>query len=128
MRKPTEAPMTVNGQPTDKRKYPRHIVDFDATIDDGIAVQSCKVIDISREGCRIRGASTLDAGSYFRVDLRLFGLGDSLAVDLAVTRWVLHGDIGVEFICLSPENQERLRAIIQSCEDATGLLKSPAGG
>lgn len=120
--------MTVNGQPTDKRKYARHIVDFEATIDDGSAVQSCKVIDISREGCRIRGASTINAGKYFRVDIRLYGSGDSLAVSLAVIRWVVHGDIGVEFISLSPENKERLRAIIQSCEDATVILKSPAGG
>lgn len=121
--------MNVNGQSTDKRKHQRHIVDFEATIDDGSAVQSCKVIDISREGCRIRDATTtISAGKYFRVDIRLHGSGDSLAVDLAVARWILRGDIGVEFICLSPENQERLRAIIQSCEDAPIMSKSPAGG
>jgi hypothetical protein len=101
---------------TDQRKYPRFVVTFPAVVDDGIVIQAGTVIDISREGCRIRVRPTAGA-KYFHIDIQLAGPNETLAIDLAVMRWARDGHIGVEFICLSPEHQERLRAVIRSCEE-----------
>ncbi|HEY7533762.1 MAG TPA: PilZ domain-containing protein, partial [Nitrospiraceae bacterium] len=113
---------------TDQRKYPRYVVAFTATIDDGVVVQASKVIDISREGCRIRCTETTPGAKYFRVEIHLAGTSDTLTIDLAVMRWARHGDIGIEFICLSPENQERLRTVIQSCQETAACPEKAGKG
>jgi len=123
-----EDQVTSNAQVTDHRKYPRYMVAFPATIDDGVVIQASQVIDISREGCRIRCTETTPGLKYFRVEIHLAGASDTLPIDLAVMRWAKSGDIGVEFICLSPENQERLRAVIQSCEEAVVCPDQPGKG
>lgn len=125
MSRPNEGHGTSNAQLTDQRKYPRYIVAFPATIDDGVVVQASNVIDISREGCRIRCTETTPGAKYFRVEIHLAGTGDQLTIDLAVMRWVRHGEIGVEFICLSPENQERLQTVIQSCRGTAACPDAP---
>jgi hypothetical protein len=117
MSSPNDDPATLNTQVTDQRKYPRYVVTFPATIDDGVVVQASNVIDISREGCRIRCTETTPGAKYFRIEIHLAGISDTLTIDLAVMRWARHGDIGIEFICLSPENQERLRTVIQCCQE-----------
>ena len=125
MSRPNDGQVASNAQVPDQRKYPRYIVAFPATIDDGVVVQASKVIDISREGCRIRCTETTPGAKYFRVEINLAGAAEILAIDLAVMRWARHGDIGVEFICLSPENQERLRTVIRSCQEADACPREP---
>ncbi|TKS58524.1 MAG: hypothetical protein EWM72_02928 [Nitrospira sp.] len=107
-----------NSPATDQRKYQRYVVAFPAFVDDGVIVQASTVIDISREGCRIRCRETTPGAKYFRIDIHLAGPNETLAIDLAVMRWSRDNDIGVEFIIMSPAAQERLRAVIRSCEEA----------
>lgn len=128
MSKPDEGQVASNAQVTDQRRYPRYIVAFPATIDDGVVVQAGQVSDISREGCRIQCTETTPGAKYFRVEIHLVGARGTLAIDLAVMRWARNGDIGVEFICLSPENQDRLRAVIQSCQEAVACSDEPSNG
>ncbi len=128
MNRPNEGQVASKAPITDHRKYPRYTVAFPATIDDGVAIQASKAIDISREGCRIRCTETTPGAKYFRVEIHITGASDTLAIDLAVMRWARLGDIGVEFICLSPENQKRLRALIQSCEEAAACPDATGKG
>jgi hypothetical protein len=127
MGRPNATKITSHDPGTEQRKYPRFVVALPAVIDDGDRLQTCTVIDISREGCRIRVSPT-PGTKYFRIEIHLAGLNDTLAIDLAVMRWARNGDIGVEFICMSETHQERLRAVIRSCEETVGRPENPVNG
>lgn len=102
---------------TGQRKHKRFPVSFPVSFGDGVSTQSGTVVDISREGCRIRCADTVSTVQYFQVEVRLDEPHDKLNVDLAVMRWSRVHDIGIEFIRMVPQDQARLRRLIQGCED-----------
>lgn len=103
---------------TDQRKYPRFPVFLPVSFGDGVTAQTGTVVDLSREGCRIRGTGAAPELKYFRVDIRLDHPHERLIVDLAVMRWSRHGEFGVEFIRMEPDHQARLRSVIRNCEEA----------
>lgn len=103
---------------TDHRKYQRFPVFLPVSFDDGGIAQAGTVVDISREGGRIKGTGAVPAMKYFRVEIQLNDPHDTLAVDLAVMRWSRNGEFGVEFIRMEPDQQARLRSVIRNCEEA----------
>jgi len=103
---------------TDQRKYPRFPVSLPVSFGDGATVQTGMVIDISREGCRIRCTDTAPHVKYFRVEIQLDDPHEMLMVDLAVARWLRNGEFGIEFIRMEPDHQARLRNLIRVCEEA----------
>lgn len=103
---------------TDQRKYPRLPVFLPASFGDGLIAQTGTVVDISREGCRIRCAGAVPEMKYFQVKIQRSDPHETLTVDLAVMRWLRNGEFGVEFIRMKPEHQARLRSVIQDCEEA----------
>lgn len=101
-----------------QRRSPRLPVSFPVLVGDGASgTHAGRVIDISPEGCRIRCAGTEPPGQYFPVEMLLAGQHDRLKVDLAVKRWSREGDIGIEFVRMTPDDQARLRALIRSCNE-----------
>jgi hypothetical protein len=128
MSSPNVTKISPNAPAIDQRKYPRYVVALPAVLDDGGRRQAVTVIDISREGCRIRCPDATPGEKYFRLDLHLAGATESLAIDLAVMRWARNGDIGVEFISLSPLHQARLRAVIRTCEEAAEQREGAVNG
>ena len=108
----------------DKRKYPRFCVAFPASFGDGGIVHFGMVVDISREGCRIRCGDAAPGDQYFKVEIWLNNSSDRLVIDLAVMRWSRQGEFGIEFIRMTLDNQEQLRRILRNCEEATAT----AGG
>ncbi|HEX7767212.1 MAG TPA: response regulator [Nitrospira sp.] len=113
----TEAAVLQSGA-TDQRKYRRYSIFLPVLLDDGVVVQSGTVVDISREGGRIKCAGTVPDMKYFRLKVQLDDPHEILAVDLAVMRWSRNGEIGVEFIRMESAQQARLRSLIRNCEEA----------
>ena len=103
----------------DKRKYPRFGVAFPVSFGDGEKVHFGMVVDISREGCRIRCGDAAPGDQYFKVEIWLNHSSDRLVIDLAVMRWSRQGEFGIEFIRMTLDNQEQLRRIIRNCEETT---------
>ena len=79
--------------------------------------QSGTVVDISREGCRIRCPDVAPDMKYVQVEIRLGEPHGTLTVDLAVRRWSRNGELGVEFIRMESEQQARLQSVIRNCEE-----------
>lgn len=69
------------------------------------------VIDVSMEGCRIQSAVSMPKGTY--VQMRIDLIGETLIGDLAVVRWSSKEEFGVEWIRMEPEQQARLRRLLQ---------------
>jgi len=103
----------------DQRKYARLPVSLPVSFGNGVMAQSGTVLDISREGCRIRCPHATHETKYFLVDIRLNDPGETLTIDLAVRRWSRNGEIGVEFIRMEPDQQARLRSVLGNCEAAS---------
>lgn len=112
-------------QPADQRKYLRFSISLPVSFGDGLDVQMGTVVDISREGCRIRYADAPPRVKYFGMDIRLNDPPHRLTVELAVGRWLRNGEFGVEFIRMNPEDQARLRNLIHLCEAACS--RQPSG-
>jgi hypothetical protein len=102
----------------DQRKHPRVPVYFPVSFGVKERVQTGVVRDISREGCRIHCPDAAPDLQYFQVQSQLVETRETLWVDLAVRRWVKDGNLGVEFIKMTPKNQARLQTLIRTCEEA----------
>ncbi len=103
---------------TDQRKYPRFPIFLPVSFGDGVIAQTGTVVDISREGGRIKCTGAVPEMKYFRVEIRLDDPQETLTVDLAVMRWSRNGEFGVEFIRMESDQQARLRNTIRNCEEA----------
>lgn len=104
---------------TDQRKFPRVAVSLPVYFGDGLKAQSGTVVDLSREGCRIRCTGAGPNIKYFQVEIQLDEPHGTLRVNLAVRRWSRDEELGVEFIRLEPDQQARLLSVIRRCEEAS---------
>ncbi len=111
--------VTIRSSPNEQRKYSRFPVAFSASFSDGVSVLAGMVMDISREGCRIRSADAVPSEKYFQVEIELEEPGERLTVNLAVMRWTRQEEFGIEFIRMEPESQTKLWRIIRNCEEVT---------
>ncbi|HXC66545.1 MAG TPA: response regulator [Nitrospiraceae bacterium] len=101
---------------TEQRKFPRVPVSFPVYFSDSMIAQSGTVVDISREGCRIRCPDAAPDLRYFQVEIHLAEPQGTLTVDLAVRRWSRDKELGIEFIRMEPEQQARLLSVIRRGE------------
>ena len=104
---------------TDQRKFPRLPVSLPVYFSNGMIAQSGTVVDISREGCRIRCPGAAPDVKYFQVEIQLDEPHGTLTVHLAVRRWSRDKELGVEFIRLEPDQQARLLSVIRRCQEAS---------
>ena len=111
---------------TDQRKFPRLPVSLPVYFSNGMIAQSGTVVDISREGCRIRCPGAAPDVKYVQVEIRLDEPQGTLTVDLAVRRWSRNGELGVEFIRMESDQQARLRSAIRRCEEAASPPLTPS--
>jgi len=110
--------MAAKADIDDQRKFPRFPVTFPVSFGDAMHGRDGMVVDISPEGCRIRSADGLPGEKYFWIGIELEKAVERLEVDLAVMRWSNLDQFGVEFIRMVPEQQVRLRRVIQGCVEA----------
>jgi PilZ domain len=75
-------------------------------------------LDLSMEGCRMRGDAPLVKGQYVELFINLLGEIAPLTVELAVIRWSGETAFGVEFIRIANRHQSRLRHYLRNLEQA----------
>ena len=108
----------------DRRKHPRMAVQLHATLRKyEVVVGDGEVVDLSTEGCALRTKVTVGQGDYLEVHLTLpdHEAPTPLTVELAAVRWVHQPKCGLEFILMTPENQDRLRRYIKTLQDRVPL-------
>lgn len=107
---------------SDQRKHRRFSIFLPVWFDDGVVAEHGTIVDISREGGRIKCVGTVPDMKYFQLKIQLDDPHHMLAVDLAVMRWSGNGEFGIEFIRMESAQQARLQNLIRSCEAAGSRL------
>lgn len=118
----------AQSQVVEHRRYARFPVSLPVVFGDGVLEATGTVVDLSREGCRIRCDGAVPQGKYFLMEMHLGEFAETLRVDLAVMRWSDAGECGVEFIRMEPAQQARLQRTIRLCEEARAGLDCQDGG
>ncbi|BFU96701.1 MAG: protein of unknown function [Nitrospira sp.] len=70
------------------------------------------VVDLAAGGCRIETRARIQPPSYLQLILTASTEDLPISIDLAVVRWVKEGQVGVRFLSLQTEQQERLRWLL----------------
>lgn len=103
-----------------RRKHPRMAVLLHATLSKyAVIVGEGEVVDLSTEGCALRTKVTVEQGDYLEVHLTLpdHEAAAPFSIELAAARWVRPPLCGLEFILMTPGNQERLRSYVKTLQD-----------
>ena len=102
------------------RKFPRFTVTLPSTL-----IQKDKlrytgsVKNLSRKGCRIESVIRPFSGMQLELHLQMPGDPKPIMITNAAVRWTgLHG-IGLEFLTVSPPEQERLNRILEQLSAKT---------
>lgn len=72
-----------------------------------------RLLDLSLQGCRIKGAPPFRCGARLRLQLWLPILAQPLTVDLAAVRWIQGDQFGISFLELSPHDRACLEQVCQ---------------
>ena len=100
------------------RKYDRYPVEYVASFSgDWFGAQGI-ILDLSVIGCRARGAFAVKKDDYASVLIDVPRFEHPLHVPLAVIRWSSGQEFGMEFIQMEPDDQKRLRELIQAIKTA----------
>lgn len=75
-----------------------------------------RVLDISTSGFKASSSVALQIGMLLKLSLFLPDHKWPLRVDEAIVRWVNGQDVGIEFTCIRPAQQERLRALVMKAK------------
>jgi hypothetical protein len=71
------------------------------------------LVDLTRQGCRIKGMPPLLCGTRLRLQLWLPDVAQPVKVDLAAVRWVQDDQFGVSFLEVSPDTRAYLDQVCQ---------------
>ena len=76
------------------------------------------MVDVSMGGCKVRSDAAVQTGAYLELRVYLPDQDSPLKIDLAVARWSIGRECGLEFIRTQPEQQEQLHRLVHSLEVA----------
>lgn len=100
------------------RKYDRYPVEYVASFSgDSFSAQGI-ILDLSVIGCRACGVFAVKKDDYASVLIDVPRYERPLHVSLAVIRWSNGREFGMEFIQMEPDDQKRLRELIQAIKAA----------
>lgn len=102
----------------ESRKYARFQVELECSFSGDDITGDGQVVDLSMGGCKIRSDATAPTGTYMELRVYLPDQDVPLKIDLAVARWSIGRECGLEFIRTQPEQQEQLRRLVQNLEVA----------
>ena len=109
-----------------RRQLDRHDMDAEASlvlVKMGAALP-CRILDLSRGGCRVRTRERFQAGTMVRIEILFTLSGVALRLP-GVTQWTDRKNmLGIRFLELSPRKQEQLADLIAElrAETQTGTL------
>lgn len=76
------------------------------------------LLDLSLQGCRIKGAPPFPSGTRLRLQLWLPDQVQPLKVERAAVRWIKDGEFGVSFLELPPDARIRVEQVVQLLHEA----------
>ena len=76
------------------------------------------LLNLSLQGCRIKGAPPFPCGTRLRLQLWLPEQSQPAKVELAAVRWVKDDQFGVSFLNVSPDARARLKQVLQLLHEA----------
>jgi PilZ domain len=76
------------------------------------------LMDLSLQGCRIKGAPPFSCGTRLRLQLWLPDQFQPVKVEQAIVRWVKHDQCGVSFLEVQQEARRRLERVFQLLHEA----------
>ena len=71
------------------------------------------LLNLSLQGCRIKGAPPFPCGTRLRLELWLLEQSQPVKVELAAVRWVKDDQFGVSFLNVPPDDRARLKQVFQ---------------
>ena len=105
----------------DQRKYPRYHVEYVGSFSGERINAPGVVVDLSTAGGRARSATEFTKGEFLGVLIDIPRYEHPLHVPLAVVRWSHGQEFGMEFIQMEPDDQRRLRELVEHINSATAL-------
>ena len=75
------------------------------------------LLNVSSQGCQIKGAFLFPCGTRLRLRLQLPGEVDSLEIERAAVRWVKDNHFGVTFLELTPEACRCIDRVIERLQE-----------
>jgi len=97
----------------ERRKHPRFKVDLPVRFSKEHWSAQGRVIDISLGGCRVNSKAAVFTGDCLSMEISLPDSQPELTVELAVVRWSIGQQFGVEFVRMWPDEQSRLDQFAQ---------------
>jgi hypothetical protein len=104
------------------RKHPRFSVSLSGTLIHKDHFRHAGAIrNISAKGCRVDSIISPFTGMQLTVQLHIPGESGPIIIDNAAVRWAGSAGIGLEFLTVAPQSQDRLDRIIRKLQPKTGL-------
>jgi hypothetical protein len=76
------------------------------------------LLDLSLQGCRIKGTAPFLCGARLRLQLWLPDQAQPVKVELAAVRWVKDDQFGVSFLEMPPDARARLEQVVRLLQEA----------
>ncbi len=97
----------------EKRQQSRYRVRLPVGISGDLLDGRGLIVNLSSGGCAVQSDCHINGRSYVHLHFDLPHGADPIKVELAVVRWIKGRQIGLEFIRVSPAQQQRLRELIK---------------
>lgn len=105
------------GQAQDRRIQPRFTTQFRSTFSKDQHEGQGRTLDLSIGGCKIESESVVIQGAQFECRLHIPDLDWPLRIDEATVLWVDGHLFGLSFTRIRPEENEKLKRLLERLED-----------
>jgi PilZ domain-containing protein len=96
----------------DRRSHPRQPVRFRASLTSAYATEEGMVLNLSRDGCRLKSSLAPSNGTQLVIHLHVADDLAAIRVDRAVVRWAAGPDFGVQFLLVGIYEAEQLQRVL----------------
>jgi PilZ domain len=100
----------------ERRKHPRYRVEYVIQLLGERSHGQGLVQDLSVMGCRARSPVGITKGVSIGMLIDVPRYENPLHVDMAIIRWAKEEEFGMEFVSVTPDNQQRLQEVIRTNE------------
>ncbi len=96
------------------RKHKRKSVDLTVSFAGEHVVGKGTVCNLSPSGCGILSPQKVTVGAFFEILIHLPGGQDLVKIDVAVVRYAIPERFGLDFLQVSPGDQQKLKQLLKS--------------
>jgi len=97
----------------DRRESRRYKVQLPVAFSGDRIAGKGTVCNLGTRGCAVKSGHTLKVGAFVELRIDVPTLDAPLLVDLAVVRWSVGQEFGLDFLQLRPEEQKRLKRFVK---------------